>query len=309
MSFFTVVRRSVAFIFGFFRIIRRSVFMLILLASIAFNAALLLSDAVFKMASGAVSAVTGVKSLVVRQADEVSDLSTELVAERAAKREVRSELAETTVELAAERQVTREIRSELAQNTAELATQRAVTRQIRSELAETSAQLTLAARARREMADAASGIRKRVATRSARAATRAAASAPGKAIPTAGAVLVATLTAVEIADLCATVSDMNELAAVFKPDDETEEEALTVCGAEVPTRSEIIEAVQNAPGKAWDAARETIPTVEQLKAMDLPDVDWNELGASIAETSTGWRDAGANWGGSKWDQIKSWWAN
>lgn len=281
-------RRTVSFVFGILRGIRRSVFMLILLVSLTFNVALLLSDAVFKIASGAVSAVTGVKSLVVRQADEVTDLSAQLLAERTAIREVRSELAEST---------------------AELATQRTVARQLKGELAEASAELALAAKARKEATEAVTAIRTRVATRSAKAATRTATSAPGKAIPSAGAVLVVTLTAIEIADLCATVSDMNELAAVFEPEDTSEEVALTVCGAEPPTRSEILEMIHNAPDQAWDAARGTIPTVEELKSMELPDVDWDELGAAIAETSTDWMDAGANWGGTKWTQLKTWWAN
>ena len=102
---------------------------------------------------------------------------------------------------------------------------------------------------------------------------------------------------------------MNELAALFEQEDEADQEALTVCGAEAPTRSEILEAVQTAPGKAWDAAREIIPTVEELKEMELPNVNLDDLGASIAATSTGWLDAGASWGGAKWEQAKTWWAN
>lgn len=324
--------KLVSAILRILRVVRRTFFTLLLIASLLFNGALLLSDAVFKVASGAVSAITGVKSLVVRQADELSEMSSHLVAERAATREVRSELTETTVELAAEKKITREvrselaenaaelaaekkitreIRSELAENAAELAAQRAITRQLRGELTETSAGLALALKSRRDAARAARTIRSRVATRSAKSAVRTAASAPGKAIPTAGAVLVATLTAIEIADLCATVSDMNELASVLSPEDSSLDEGdpLTVCGVEPPTRSEILEAIQNSPDAAWKTAIETIPSLEELKEMELPDVDWNELGASIAKTSTDWMDAGAAWGGSKWGQVKTWWDN
>ena len=123
--------------------------------SLIFNITLLASNFVFGVASSAFSALTGTRSLVVSQADEIASLNANLLSERQIKRELRGEVAEVSTELAAERaahaanrQVQREMRTELAETStrlaadqAELVASRQVQRELRGEVAEASTEL------------------------------------------------------------------------------------------------------------------------------------------------------------------------
>lgn len=286
MSLSKLAFKTVSISWKLLNFLRRSLFLVILIASLLFNAALLLSDTLFLLASGAIGAVTGVRSLVVRQADDIAKQSAESVAERQVAREVRSEMAEKTAQLASERRVSREVRSELAETTMQLSTARAARNQVR-EAAETTA--------------------KRIAQRTKRGAIREIASMPAEAIPFWGTAIIVGATGLEIADMCATVTDMTDLQRLFDPDIAVPDEQLTVCSLQVPSRGEIWEMARNAPSQVWDSAKNAMPTSEEVQNFELPRVDWSNLGASIADTSSSWADTAGDAVGSKWGQIKHWW--
>ena len=82
MPLLKLLSKSFNITWKFLSFLRRSLFLVILIVSLLFNAALLLSDTLFVLASGAIGAVTGARSLVVRQADDIAKQSAELAAER-----------------------------------------------------------------------------------------------------------------------------------------------------------------------------------------------------------------------------------
>jgi len=251
-----------------------------------FNAALLLSDTLFVLASGAIGAVTGARSLVVRQADDI---------------------AKQSAELAAERQVTREVRSELTEKTAQLASERRVVREVQSELVETTAQLSTSRAARNQVREAAEITAGRIAQRTKRGALRELASMPAESIPFWGTAIIVGATTLEIADMCATVTDMTNLQRVFDPDLAVPEEQLTVCNLQVPSKGEIWTMARNAPSQVWESATDAMPTSEDIQNFELPNVDWSSLGASIADTSGSWADTAGEAVGNKWGQVRNWW--
>ena len=54
---------------------------------------------------------------------------------------------------------------------------------------------------------------------------------------------------------------------------------LEVCAIKVPPKEEIIAAVKASPGKAWEAAKEATPSLEDIRDMKMPDVKgWWETG-------------------------------
>ena len=138
-----------------FRAMRGLIFVGFFAISLILNITLLASNFVFGVASSAFSALTGTRSLVVSQADEIASLNANLLSERQIKRELRGEVAEVSTELAAERaaqvanrQVQREMRTELAETStrlaadqAELVASRQVQRELRGEVAEASTEL------------------------------------------------------------------------------------------------------------------------------------------------------------------------
>ena len=98
--------------------------------------------------------------------------------------------------------------------------------------------------------------------------------APGKALPYAGAFVVAGLTVWEIKDLCATVRDMDEIQrAAGVPEAEAKSEP-AVCSVRVPSRDKLLAQIEGSAKKAWEGRKKYVP--------DLP--DWEDIRDS-------WRDA------------------
>ncbi|MCA0943390.1 hypothetical protein LCM08_00535 [Salipiger pacificus] len=211
------------------RVTRALIFPALLALSIFFNLALLFSTSLYGLASSGIEALTGRRSPVVQQADDLARATADLDAERTAKRELRSELAETSAELAATK---------------------AVHRQVRGKVADTAAGVT---------------------QRAAKTAAREVASMPGEALPLVGTAVIIGATALELADLCATIKDMTALQHALDPEYSAPEEQLTVCALEVPSRKALWQMATEAPGKAWAAAAERVP---DIASAELPDFDW-----------------------------------
>ncbi len=181
--------------------IRRSVIVLLLLISVGFNIAFFVSDTLLVAASGVVSAVSGTRTILARQADDIVQLEADLKTSRQAQRQLRGELDDTAAELAQQKLAVREVRSELAETAAHLTAERATTRKIRGQLTEASAELMMAPEATRrvraelgrELADsravqqqmraATSVVATRIARRNRRAAARELSVMPAEAVP------------------------------------------------------------------------------------------------------------------------------
>ncbi|AUJ63891.1 hypothetical protein B9057_06005 [Aestuarium zhoushanense] len=279
----------------------------ILTLSLLLNGALLLFEGVYTAAAGALSALSGVRSVIVRQADEIADLNSQLIVERQTRRELRSEISEMTAELATERVATARLRRELASNTADLATSRVIQRELRDQVVSMSEQIAATAIARRQTREMISATVGRVGTRMQRGAGRSIASMPGQALPYVGATIVVAATAVEVADMCATMVDMVELQKLFDPDFVENEDQLTVCGLDVPDRQEIITAIKEAPEEVWNAAVEAFPNREDIQNMEFPDVDWSGMADRAISSSQDMAESAMTSASGKWDDIKTWW--
>ena len=300
---------------------RGLIFVSLFAISLIFNITLLASNFMFGVASTAFSALTGTRSLVVSQADEIASLNANLLSERQIQRELRGEVAEVSTELAAERaaqvanrQVQRELRTELAEtstrlaaNQAELVASRQVQRELRSTSTELSRELSSRRASQLALRNATRTTAGQIAERNRRSALRNVASMPGEALPLWGTAVIVGVTALELSDLCQTMIDMTELQRLFDPNLETPEDQLTVCNMEVPSREEIWQAARTSPAAAWNAARDAMPTAEDFRDLELPDFEWTTLGNSIGSTAGEWTSSASEAVGGKMDQIINWW--
>jgi hypothetical protein len=184
---------------------------------------------------------------------------------------------------------------ELAELTVDIDQERRINRQLRSEVT--------------EVRGAADNILRRVARRTGVSASREVASMPAEAIPYLGAAIIVGVTALEIRDMCANLQDLAELQQLIDPSAAPAPDAQTVCALEVPSKQEVVAALRSAPGQAWAAARDALPTVSELREIDITEIDWQEM------ASTGWdgaANAATNVGDATMDAatwLKRWWVD
>ena len=124
---------------------------------------------------------------------------------------------------------------------------------------------------KRRLAEAVGDTSKRIAKRTAAAATRNAGSVVAEAIPVAGVAVVLGVTAWDLKDACETMTDLHELELASDPTATLDEEALHVCGLETPSKDEVWAAVKASPGVAWSNATSYIPDLPELS---MPKIDW-----------------------------------
>lgn len=254
--------------------------------SLVFNVALVTSKIVFTAASTAIEAITGNKNPLLRSANEAAEMSAELDVQKRANKELRAELADAQAEVIFERQAKREVRSELAKTSAELAAIRASRASIRNSVTEVS---------------------ERVSRRATRAAKREVAASAGESVPFWGVAAIVAATAWELNDLCQTAKDMNQLQAMFDPSLLLSEDTLTACGFEVPSKAALIAAATSAPETAWAATREAIPSLEEVKEFELPEMSIKDVGDALGTVASNVADGISESSSMKLNQLKSWW--
>ena len=231
---------------------------------------------------------------------ELGETSAELISEKKIKRELSTQLTNTSADLATERKIKAELKSQLGRTSQNLITERQAKKALQSKLASQAGELAAEKTSNRilksrydEILDglvtfkgkavpvtkAVSQTVMQIGRRSSRSAARSVASMPGEAIPWIGTAVIVGVTSLEIRDLCLTMKDMTELQRAFDPSFKTNEDDLEVCAIKVPPKEEIIAAVKASPGKAWEAAKEATPSLEDIKDMKMPDVKgWWETG-------------------------------
>lgn len=231
---------------------------------------------------------------------ELGETSAELISEKKIKRELSTQLTNTSADLATERKIKAELKSQLGRTSQNLITERQAKKALQSKLASQAEELAAEKTSNRilksrydEILDglvtfkgkavpvtkAVSQTVMQIGRRSSRSAARSVASMPGEAIPWIGTAVIVGVTSLEIRDLCLTMKDMTELQRAFDPSFKTNEDDLEVCAIKVPPKEEIIAAVKASPGKAWEAAKEATPSLEDIRNMKMPDVKgWWETG-------------------------------
>lgn len=123
----------------------------ILLVSLGLNLILFLGGSLYSMINSGFEVATGVRTIATRNKAQIADLGDNLVLERKAKRELKSELTETSGELVTERAMKRELKGQVTELSGELVVERKMKRELKSELAETSGQLVVERTAKREL--------------------------------------------------------------------------------------------------------------------------------------------------------------
>ena len=231
---------------------------------------------------------------------ELGETSAKLISEKKIKRELSTQLTNTSADLATERKIKAELKSQLGRTSQNLITERQAKKALQSKLASQAGELAAEKTSNRilksrydEILDglvtfkgkavpvtkAVSQTVMQIGRRSSRSAARGVASMPGDAIPWIGTGVLVGVTSLEIRDLCLTMKDMTELQRAFDPSFKTNEDDLEVCAIKVPPKEEIIAAVKASPGKAWEAAKEATPSLEDIRNMKMPDVKgWWETG-------------------------------
>jgi len=231
---------------------------------------------------------------------ELGETSAELISEKKIKRELSTQLTNTSADLATERKIKAELKSQLGRTSQNLITERQAKKALQSKLASQAGELAAEKTSNRilksrydEILDglvtfkgkavpvtkAVSQTVMQIGRRSSRSAARSVASMPGEAIPWIGTAVIVGVTSLEIRDLCLTMKDMTEFQRAFDPSFKTNEDDLEVCAIKVPPKEEIIAAVKASPGKAWEAAKEATPSLEDIRNMKMPDVKgWWETG-------------------------------
>ena len=287
----------------------------ILALSLLINGTLFMGGKLLSVVTGGFETVTGMQTLTSKNKAKISKLDDNLLVERKIKRELKTELAETSGQLIIEKKAKRELKNDLAQRTLELTTERKVKRELKKQIKDQAGELSLERIEKRltkqRLRDLAKGLvpfkGKKVALsaavnetantigkRSLKSAKRNIASMPGEAIPWIGTSVIVGVTAYEIYDLCETIKDMNELKKAFNPSDSLSDEELTVCSLEVPSKEDILVTVKNSPWAAWEKAKDITPTLEEIKATEMPDLSswWDEKQKNTSDLS---------------EKINKWW--
>lgn len=233
-------------------------------------------------------------SFVDKFVEEAFDLATAAGKQRKAMTALKTGSAKQARALAASRAVVARQRGELstwrsaaARQSREIAALKALAAKQRRQIVALKATAAKQGRALSDMTTAslrqgrahgklrltAASVAKRVQGRLVRSVARSVVTAPGKALPYTGALVVAGLTVWEIKDLCETVQDMDEIqraAGVSKAETDTE---LALCSVRLPSPDRLLDQIERSARKAWEGRKKYIP--------DLP--GWEDIPSS-------WRD-------------------
>jgi len=225
---------------------------------------------------------------------ELADVSDELVEERLLARNLRSELVGTSDDLVNERAINRRIRGQADNLAEDLANERMLTRQLRGSAGDAVDDIVLYRGRRVAVSEAVGETADLISDRARRSASREMGSMAGEALPWIGTAVIVGVTTMEIRDLCNTLRDMNELKRAFDPTLEPGEDQKTVCAMKVPTRQEVWEAARSSPGVAWEKAKSVTPTLDDIKDIDVTEINWVGYQASISAGLKGAYEASGN---------------
>lgn len=279
-----------------FKTLRRTAFVLILLASLTFNGLLLGSTVVFNAASQFVSAISQKNMPKLSKPEDLQRLTKELDEQKRVNRALKAEVAEKAKNNA----------DEIALLTSKLDAEKRISRELRGEAADLSESLALASATNARVAARVTDVSERVGYRMKKAASRETAAMYGEAIPYWGVAVIVAATALELKDLCDTAIDMTELKLALNPDQAPNKEDLTLCSVELPTRSEIATFAKETPGKAWESAKASMPTLDEMKNFEFPDVDWSAYGTSIKDKTSAMGSSVGEATQAKWLQLQNW---
>ena len=227
---------------------------------------------------------------------QLTETAAELATEKKIRRDLKLQLGSVSQNLVTERQAKRTLKSQIGRQAGELAAEKASKRLLRSQINDLSGGLVSFKGEKVAVKIAVAQTAEQIGKRSTRSAARNVASMPGEAIPWIGAAVIVGVTALEISDLCLTMKDMMELQRAFDPSFKANDDDLEVCSIKVPPKEDIIASVKASPGAAWQIAKEATPSLEDIKGIEMPDVNFRDI---LIETKTNT--------GSLTEKLKKYW--
>ncbi|WP_171237653.1 hypothetical protein [Ruegeria sp. HKCCA5763] len=233
--------------FKIFQTIWMIVATFLLVMSLVFNLLVMAGGAAYNLASIAFETVTGNQSVAARHANETKTLQKDFAHQKKLNRELKSRVTSLSGDLAA-----------LRLTTLDASTQKMVVHKGKRTSAKAAVLSTTAL----------------ISKRAAATAKRSAGSVVGESIPYAGTAIIVGVTALELYDLCETIKDMNALSRAFDPSLEPNDDQATVCSMKVPTHDEVWTAAREKPAQTLAAAKEALPTMDELRSIELLDIDW-----------------------------------
>ncbi|MDV7272326.1 hypothetical protein RYZ20_15670 [Thioclava sp. A2] len=272
-----------------------------------------MSTTAYGIASSLISAIAGPRSVAMKSASEFADLSDNLNSERRINRELRTEVADVSGDLAAERKAKKEIEEKLVKSNADLVSERKTKRELTGQLRGVEADLATSRAAARKAKDSVKRASRKVVARAAKAGARSTSSMAGKLVPGLGTAVIVGATALEAKDLCDTIYDMYELEHLFDPSSKPTEDELTICGWQPPSRQELSDAIAAAPEEALEKGNEVLayaqehwPSIDDLRNIEMPDIDWAEKWAQTKSAAGGVASSAADGAGKQLRKLKNW---
>jgi hypothetical protein len=246
--------------------------------------AMFIGGTIYSTASAAFEAVTGLRTVASKHAVEVVELTDDINAERQAKRQLQGEITEVTDDLATQRTINRQLRGDVTDLSDDLLLARRQLDNNAIELVNFRGRRVAVSEAVNETADL-------ISSRSRNSASREIGSMAGEALPWVGTAVIVGVTTLELRDLCQTITDMNELKRAFDPTLVTDENQRTVCSMEVPSRQELWDATKSSPRRAWQQASAVMPTLDDIRNIDLSEIDWTAYQTSVGQGFSSASDA------------------
>jgi hypothetical protein len=251
----------------------------LLLASLSLNAALIVSDTAFRLASGAVSAATGLATVAQRATSRLDNLRRErdrAETDRDAARRQHTNLEHRNTTLTGERNEARLERDRERQRADGLETER-----------------TRLQQNQKAQADRVRAAKSRVHRRIVRTASVNVASSSAEATPIIGIFVVAAVTAWELKESCSMLEDLAEMTEAMEALDPTEAgpddqgDSTVICGVELPqapSAQELFTTMGQGATTVWTT---TLRQLEELAPeLELP--DWVETSRATIDGYTRW---------------------
>ena len=135
---------------------------------------------------------------------------------------------------------------------------------------------------------------KNIAKRAAVRTARNLASMPAQRLPLLGLATMVGVTSWDIRDACETTNELDVLNKAINPEKPIDLEVEKICGVEIPTSEEIINAAKSSPKRVWEQAKEWVPNSEDYKNFKFSEINWDdqlelakEKTADIADVTKG----------------------
>lgn len=247
--------------------------------------------------------LTNQRSITRNIQKNLTETAGQLTVERQGREVLKSQLGELSKSLRFEKNTSKKFQVEAAELSAELVANGAETKILTSQLSDLRGGLVPFKGKKVPLNEAIDQTADIISKRAINSSKREIASMPGEAFPWIGMAVIVGATTLELRDLCLTVKDMSELRKALSPSVQENHDELEVCSMKVPSKEEIIASLKESPKKAWEQTKGFIPSIEDVKELDLTEFAWKETYSALDDY---WQKTKNN-GSSTLQGLIAWW--